>query len=27
VVHQPVLEEHHGRVAVPAPRRPVRAQA
>jgi nucleotide-binding universal stress UspA family protein len=27
VVHQPVLGERHGRVAVPAPRRPVRAQA
>ncbi|MEU3645285.1 universal stress protein [Lentzea sp. NPDC034063] len=27
VVHQPVLEEHHGRAAVPAPRRPVRSQA
>ncbi|WP_086664516.1 universal stress protein [Lentzea kentuckyensis] len=27
VVHQPVLEEHHGPVAVPAPRRPVRTQA
>jgi nucleotide-binding universal stress UspA family protein len=27
VVHQPVLEAHHGHVAVPAPRRPVRTQA
>ncbi len=27
VVHQPVLEAHHGPVAVPAPRRPVRTQA
>lgn len=28
VVHQPVLEVHHGRTAaIPAPRRPVRAQA
>ncbi|SER00667.1 Universal stress protein family protein [Lentzea xinjiangensis] len=26
VVHQPVLGAHHGRVVVPAPRRPVRAQ-
>lgn len=27
VVHQPVLEAFHGRLAVPAPRRPVRSQA
>lgn len=27
VVHQPVLEEHHGHTAIPTPRRPVRLQA
>ncbi|MCP2248037.1 universal stress protein [Lentzea aerocolonigenes] len=27
VVHQPVLEQHHGRIVVPAPRRPVHSQA